>query len=254
LHNPDGEVTAVVTVCRDITEYKQAEQVKDDFIGMVSHELRTPLTVVTSAIKTATDKRVSEEERRELLQEANSGAETLTGILDNLLELTRFQAGRLTLDKKPTSIAEVAGMTAKKVNRQYPARKAVLDIPANIPRVSVDPGRLERVMFNLLENSFKYSDEDSEVRVFGRMEKENIVIGVSDHGIGISSQDQKKLFEPFGRLEAGKAKGVGLGLVVCRRLVEAHGGRIWVKSKPGEGSTFMFTIPMGNEKKVRGRK
>ncbi len=244
IKDPAGVTMGVVLVFRDITERRKVDQLKDEFVGMVSHELRTPLTVVTSAIKTAMDERISREELHELLKEADSSAESLAGILDNLLELSRYQAGRLTLDKKLADIPEIIKETVANVQRLYPARKVTLDISDKLPRILVDPVRLERILANLVENAFKYSTEGSEVRVFARQEKESLLIGVSDCGEGIAPELLAKLFEPFERLEAGpKAKGVGLGLVVCKRLVEAHAGQIWVESRLGEGSTFSFTIP-----------
>jgi two-component system CheB/CheR fusion protein len=235
--------TATIAQGQDITDRKKIEQLKDEFIGMVSHELRTPLTVITGAIQTALDKRISREDLRELLTEALSSSEALAAILDNLLELSRHQAGRLTLDKKPTNLSEIIRNTVDKIHRQNPERKAIVDISNKIPPLLVDPVRLERIIYNLVENAFKYSAEGTEVRVFTRQEKGNIVVGVSDHGAGLSIQEQKKLFGPFERLGTTSKKGIGLGLMVCKRLVEAHGGRIWVESKRGEGSTFLFTIP-----------
>jgi two-component system sensor histidine kinase KdpD len=122
-----------------------------------------------------------------------------------------------------------------------------LDIPSRLQLV-VDPGRLERIFINLIDNAYKYSPEGSEVRVFTRQGKKEVVIGVSDQGVGIAPEDQEDLFEPFSRIgPASRIQGIGLGLVVCRRLVEAHGGRIWVESKPDGGSTFLFTIPLKKE-------
>jgi signal transduction histidine kinase len=106
--------------------------------------------------------------------------------------------------------------------------------------------RLERILYNLLENAVKYLPQGSEIRVFAKRERERLVIGIADQGVGISLADQAKLFGPFQRLEQSRldgVKGAGLGLLVCRRLVEAHGGRIWVESEPGRGSTFYFTLP-----------
>jgi PAS domain S-box-containing protein len=249
IKDQNGASVGVVLVFRDITERRKVDQLKDEFVGMVSHELRTPLTVVTSAIKTALDERISRQDMREVLQEADSSAESLAGILDNLLELSRYQAGRLTLDKKLVSIAEIAKKTVDSVQRLYPARTVKVEISSKLPPVLVDPVRLERILANLVENAFKYSAEGSEIRVFARPEKEGVLIGVSDRGEGIGPELLARLFEPFERLGAGpKAKGVGLGLVVCKRLVEAHNGRIRVESKLGEGSTFSFTIPQGGEK------
>jgi PAS domain S-box-containing protein len=238
-----GKERVILLAIEDITDRKKVEQLKDEFIGMVSHELRTPLTVITGAIQTALDKRISREDLRELLTEAHSSSEALAAILDNLLELSRDQAGRLTLDKKLTNLSEIIRNTVDKIHRQNPERKAIVDISNKIPPLLVDPIRLERIIYNLVENAFKYSAEGTEVRVFTRQEKGELVVGVSDHGAGLSTQEQKKLFEPFERLGTTSKKGIGLGLMVCKRLVEAHGGHIWVESKRGEGSTFLFTIP-----------
>jgi K+-sensing histidine kinase KdpD len=227
-------------------EHRKMDEIKDSLIGMVSHELRTPLTVVTAAVKTAIDERISQEERRELLQEAVFGAESLSAILDNLLELSRHQAGRLTLDKKRITVAEVVKKTLDRGSRQglNLTHVITLDIPSELPPVLADTLRLEQILHNLIENAIKYSPEGSQIQVFARQESQVVIIGVTDHGIGIAPEDQKRLFEPFSRLEqTSKGKGIGLGLVVCKRLVEAHGGRIWVESKPGEGSTFLFTVP-----------
>jgi len=244
IFDTDGKtITATIAQGQDITDRKKLEQLKDEFIGMVSHELRTPLTVVSGAIQTAMDKRISREDRRELLLAAHSSSEALAAILDNLLELSRHQAGRLLLDKKLINFSEIVRNTMDKIQRQYPAHKAIVDISNKIPPLLVDPIRFERIIYNLVENAFKYSAEGTEVRVFTRQEKGNLVVGVSDHGVGLSTKEQKKLFEPFERLGTTSKKGIGLGLMVCKRLVEAHGGHIWVESKRGEGSTFLFTIP-----------
>jgi PAS domain S-box-containing protein len=248
----DGK-TQVATVAQglDITERKKVEQLKDDFVGMVSHELRTPLTVVASAINTALDERISPQDLRELLETANSSAESLGNILDNLLEVARYKTERLTLEKKLVNVPEISRKTVEKVQRQYPGRQAFLDMSDGLPPAITDSGRLERILYNLVENAFKYSPQESEVRVFARQDNENLLIGVSDSGNGMSPEDIKKLFEPFNRLEkTGSKKGVGLGLMVCKRLVEAHGGRIWVESTPGQGSTFLFTIPREQKRRA----
>ncbi len=249
--NKDDRAIGVIAVGKDITEQMKEIDIKDEFIGMVSHELRTPLTVIIGALSTARDERASKDEREELMEEASSSAESLASILDNMLELSRYQAGRLKLEKKPVSISSIAKRAVQRVRRKYDAPNIILDISDKIPDVEVDAVRIEQVLYNLLENALKYSPAGSEVRVFGRQEKASLVLGVSDQGVGIAPGNQQKLFEPFARLEESVTAGVGLGLVVCKRLVEAHGGRIWVESKPGEGSTFLFSIPA---KERRGSK
>ena len=241
----DGTMRGVVLVFRDITQRRKADQIKDEFIGMVSHELRTPLTVVTGAIHTAMLTGLPPEELPSLLQEAALGAASLANILDNLLELTRHQAKRLLLDTKPLYIKEVIDNIVEQLREKSPVHRLMTDVPEQLPFVEADRVRLERVLHNLIDNAIKYSPQGGEVKIFTRQDGGSLIIGVSDQGIGISLEDRTRLFQPFQRL--GKPvhgiKGLGLGLVVCLRLVEAHHGRLWVESEPGKGSTFYFTLP-----------
>jgi PAS domain S-box-containing protein len=247
------DVPTICAVVTDLTEQKQnretisalkqAQQLKDEFIGMVSHELRTPLSVIIGALRTASDERASKEDRDELMQEASTSAESLASILDNMLELSRYQAKRLKLDKKAVKIAEVAARAVHRVRQKYDTHDIIVDIPDKLPEIPFDAFRIEQVLYNLVENAVKYSPPGCRVRIFGQPDKEGLVVGVSDCGVGISLEDQPKIFEPFARLKGSGAKGVGLGLVVCKHLVEAHGGKIWVESQVGKGSTFLFTLP-----------
>jgi two-component system CheB/CheR fusion protein len=236
----------VATTERDITERKKTERLKDEFIGMVSHEMRTPLTVVTAAVRTALDERCTQEDVHELLKEADLNSALLAGILDNLLELSRLQAERIVLDKKSVRIPAVVKKVTQRVRRLHPKSNLILDIESKLPVANVDPVRLELVIYNLVDNAVKYSPEGTQIRVFAAKENNEIVVGVKDKGKGLTADEQKKLFEPFNRFSDSysKARGLGLGLVVCQRLVEAQGGRIWAESKPGKGSTFKFTIPL----------
>jgi two-component system CheB/CheR fusion protein len=244
IYGVDGK-TPIATIAQgqDITELKEVDKIKDEFIGLVSHELRTPLTVIISALATASDTRASTEQKEELMQEASSSAESLASILDNMLELSRYQAGHLQLEKKSCEIAEIAERATQRVRQKYNDHEITLSIPNEIPEIMCDTTRVEQILYNFIENAVKYSPAGSKVRIFARRDKEGITVGVSDKGPGIDSDDQKKLFEPFVRLKEGVTKGIGLGLVVCKRLVEAHGGRIWVESELNKGSTFFFTIP-----------
>jgi PAS domain S-box-containing protein len=255
LHDKTGKSNIAVVAFRDISEYKQAEKIKDEFIGLVSHELRTPLTIVTSAVKTAKDQRLTADDRCELLNEAELGAESLDRILDNLLILARHQAGRMQLDKKPTNVSDVIDKCLVEFQRRFPTHKFIRSISPNLPSVLVDPERLEGILRNLLDNAVKYSNAERKIRIFAQAGRSDLVLGVSDKGIGISPLELGLLFEPFERLgNENKPRGIGLGLVVCKRLVEAHSGRIWAESKVGEGSTFRFTIPLRKQRGASGGK
>ena len=230
---------------RDITERKKVEQVKDEFIGLVSHELRTPLTVISGSLRTAMSEGLSQEDVWELLQNAAEGTDSLEAILENMLELSRYQAGRLQLRVEMVSIADTVGTAIEKLKRQGITREFQIDIAPELPPVEADPVRVERILFNLMENAAKYSPEDGNIIVSSHMQDGFVVTSITDRGLGISADDQPKLFGLFERLEPSQrlAKGVGLGLLVCKRLVEAQGGWIKVESEPGKGSTFSFALP-----------
>jgi len=248
----EGRVIASRSVVTDITEHRKLDQLKDDFISLVSHELRSPLTVVMGALNTVLSEgaHLSDEETRQLLEDAALESESLSHLLGNLLELSRAQAERLVLYAEATDIKKVVQDTVDRIKRQPSAHRFVVSLPPKLPPVYADPLRLERILYNLLENAVKYSPQGGEIKVSVELDKEQLVIGVSDQGVGISPADQARLFAPFQRLEESRpsgVRGVGLGLLVCQRLVAAHGGRIWVESAPGRGSTFFFTLPLNRE-------
>jgi PAS domain S-box-containing protein len=242
----DGK-TPVATIAQgqDITERKKLEQIKDEFIGMVSHELKTPITVVIGSVYTAMSKGISRKDAQLLLQDAASSAESLATIVDNLLELSRAQADRLMIRKEKIDIAETVRSIVDKLKGKSATHKLLVDIPVGLPAIFADKVRIERILNNLVDNAVKYSPKGGDITVFARQEDDCLVVSVKDQGIGISAEDQAKLFQPFERLEiANGVGGVGLGLNVCRRLVEAHGGRIWVESEPDKGTTFFFSLPL----------
>ncbi len=248
LHKVDGEVTRIIGYVQDSTGQRKLDQLKDEFIGLVSHELRSPLTVIMGAISTALTESnyLPPEETRQLLQDALWEAEALSHLLGNLLELARVQVDRLFLHVEPVNIRTTVQDIIERVKSQTKQHRFVVDIPAEISTVKADRLRLERILYNLLENAVKYSPQGGDIRVSARPNDEGLVIAVADNGIGLSHADQNRIFGFFERIEntrPSEAGGVGLGLVVCQRLVEVHGGHIWVESEPGHGTTFYFTLP-----------
>lgn len=225
---------------------KKLDQVKDEFIGLVSHELRTPLTIILGALGTiiTEGQKLSQKEKQDLIEDAFSEAESLSDILDNLLELARARANRLLITEEPINLRESIDMVIKKMSKQLMSHNLVVNCNKSII-VSADRIRLQRIIHNLLDNAIKYSTSGTKIEVLTQQNDQKVVIGVRDQGPGISIENQKKLFESFQRLpeKNNAASGTGLGLVVCKRLVEAHGGRIWIESKLGHGSTFYFTLP-----------
>ena len=244
----DGKARRYLGIVIDITERKQLETIKDEFIGMVSHELKTPLAVITGALNMAMKEDVAQDERKALMEDAAWGAETMADIVENLLELSRYQANRLVLQEAALDIGPVVSRLVRQSSKKSSKHEVVASVEEGLPRIKADRIRVERILDNLIDNAIKYSPHGGEVTLTVKRQGDEVLFQVSDQGIGISPGDIEKLFQPFGRLEtavSGSAiQGVGLGLVVCRHLVEAHGGRIWVGSEPGKGSTFCFTLPL----------
>ncbi len=244
----DGEPFCMMASFVDITERKRLEQLKDEFIGLVSHELRTPLTVISGCLSTLMTerKRLSPQEVQQLLQDALLESESLSHLIENLLELSRARAQQLSLYSEQIDVKTLIQEAISKIKRQSPSQRFVMSIPDKLESINADPLRIERTLYNLLDNAAKYSPPGSRIKVSVCSEPECLVIGVSDRGKGLSASEQAKIFGPFQRLDntrPDQARGAGLGLMVCRRLVEAHGGEIWVESKKGKGSTFFFNLP-----------
>jgi len=230
----------------DISERKQAEKIKDEFLGMVSHELKNPLTIIIGALATVNNGNIPEPEARLLLQDAVAEADELSGMIDNLLELSRQQASRLVLKTEPVNLqASLAGISRKLGEERLTNHHLTFQIPQDLPPLVADRVRVERILANLIDNAIKYSPDGGDITVSAHVDGGQVLISVSDRGIGISAEDQSRLFQSFERLGGtGGIKGTGLGLRVCKILVEAHGGHIWVSSTPQQGSTFYFTLPI----------
>ncbi|MBN2462552.1 MAG: PAS domain S-box protein [Dehalococcoidia bacterium] len=248
IKDKEGEVIGLLAVIRDVTGRTELDHLKDEFIGLIAHEMRTPLTVIIGCLDTALSKSelLPQDEINELLNDSYCEAVSLSHILENLLELSRTQAKRLLLHRAPMIIEKLAKDVVKELKGQS-AHQFILDFPSEIPPVEADTLRVRRILYNLLQNAVKYSPAGSKIKVFARQEPDYLVIGVRNRGSGISAADQARLFHSFQRLDlepSGEIKGIGLGLMVCLRLVEAHGGKIWVESAPEKGSTFYFTLPL----------
>lgn len=244
--HPGAGALAFIVFLRDVSERKKLDELKDDFLRMVSHEFKTPLTVVIGVIETLLSNggQLPPAEVTQLLEDAALDAQNLNHILDNLLEISRSQASRIALQPEPVDIAKVAARVVAGFQGKSPHR-FVTDFAPGLPPLVVDPVRIERVFYNLVQNAVKYSPRGGEIAISGRLRDRRVLIEVRDQGIGIPVLAQSRLFGAFERVpnEANFSRGSGLGLLACRRLVEAHGGRIWVKSKAGQGSRFYFTLP-----------
>jgi signal transduction histidine kinase len=240
---------------RDVTRESEAERMRTALVSTVSHELRSPLTAIKGYTDTLLDGGPWDDgTEREFLEIIQLSAEKLSGLVDNLLDAAKMEAGVLRLDREPVRVERIVQQVVAHKRRLAPDHPLTAEIAPDLPLVDADPVRVEQVVTNLVENAIKYSPEGGPITVrVGRARSADdgshddaISVSVSDRGVGIAPEHAEHLFERFYRVDSSLArttKGVGLGLFICRSLVEAHGGRIWVESRPGAGSTFSFTLP-----------
>jgi PAS domain S-box-containing protein len=232
---------------RDITQRKKAEQLRDDFIGVISHELKNPLTIIIGALSIVADKKVSEKESREFIDDALTQAVDMANLIDNLLELARRQSGRLVLKTQSVDVKQITETVIGKLKGKSTIHHLIDNIPQELPLAMADSLRVERIVYNLMDNAIKYSPKGGDIRVSAKLDGDFIEVSISDQGEGISVQDQTRLFENFERLDEAAIKsiqGTGMGLRVCGILVAAQGGKIWLDSEKGKGTTFFFTLPI----------
>ena len=243
---PAAERYGTGVLLRDVTAQHEIAQIKDEFASMVAHELRNPMTIIIGALATVLgNEKLSAEDKLQLVKDAADGAQQADALLGNLLDLTRAQTNRLSLRSEPVEIVELIRTAVRSAQKLYSEHRFVVRSGRPTLVIRCDPVRVERVMSNLLDNAAKYSPPGSHVEVIVTLVEKEMVVGVKDHGSGISPENMNRLFQPFERFQENVG-GTGVGLIVCRRLVEAHGGRIWAESKPGAGSTFSFALPLGD--------
>mgnify|MGYP000524706954 CR=1 FL=1 len=248
LYNDDGQLVNVIANVRDITRFREADEMKSTFISIISHELKTPVSLIKGYASTLRREDAHWDERtvREGLAVIEEEADRLNRLIDNLLDASRLQAGAFKLEYTYVRMDRLAERMVEKFRTQTDKHLFVLDFPEDFPVVPGDEHRLEQVLSNLLSNAIKYSPMGGTIRVIGRADDEYVYVAVSDEGVGIPEDEQELIFDRFYRGKSPATKrttGAGLGLYLCKAVVEAHGGRIWVESKPGQGATFVFTLP-----------
>ena len=247
LHNGPGNPTEVIVFIQDVTQLRQAEQLKDDFLALVSHELRTPLAAIHGGARVLVNKPdLDPATREELLHDVVAESERLERLLSNLLSLTDITAGRLRASLEPVLMEPLVMRVCGEFEARSPRHTFVVDIAPEVPPADADPDLLEEVLRNLYENAVKYSAHGGTIQTTVRAEGESIVVQVTDEGVGIAPEHVAVVFERFRRVGSGStARGMGLGLYLCRSLVEAQGGHIEASSPGlGRGATFTVTLPI----------
>jgi PAS domain S-box-containing protein len=241
-------------VDRDISERKRAEEalrasdrMKTEFVTTVAHEFRTPLTAIQGYSELLLNlEDLSPEERREFLSYINESSAELSRIVADLLDIARIEEGHgLSLILSPCSVKEMFGRVTPFLKTKVTTHRVEVTLAGEDTLLKIDRGKMGQVLENLISNAFKYSPEGSLVQIRGAPIPEGYQISVADRGIGMTPEQVAKIFDKFYRVDTSHAavKGVGLGMSIVKNIVEAHGGKIWVESVPGEGTTVRFTLP-----------
>jgi len=242
-----GSIIGRIVVLRDVTRETEAERMRSALVASVSHELRSPLTAINGYTETLlNDGPWDPQTEREFLEVVSLSGSRLAALVDNLLDAATLDAGALLLQREPVRVERLAERILQQRRLLAGGCTLHLETRPGLPLADADPIRVEQVLANLVDNAIKYSPQGGAIRVRISAAQDGMLsVTVTDQGSGIPAQHLEHLFERFYRVEAtGRAtRGVGLGLYICRNLVESHGGRIWVDSEPGRGSTFGFTLP-----------
>jgi len=247
LLTPEGGLINVIATVRDITRFREAEELKSTFISVISHELKTPVALIKGYVGTLRreDAHWERAVMDDSLQVIEEEADRLTELIENLLDASRLQAGALSINLSDVALESLAKRIAERFKTQTEIHNILVEFPGDFPIILGDEDRLEQVLSNLVSNAIKYSPQGGEVQIQGSLRPEQVVICVTDQGPGIAAADIPHVFDRFYRATdaSRRTKGAGLGLYLARAVVEAHGGHIWVDPKPGTGARICFSLP-----------
>lgn len=248
----DGQILGSIYTIKNITEQNKFEKLKIDFIAQVAHQLRTPLSITKNYLYMASKKawiKLSDKERI-YLERAYSGTERLGSLIDNLLNISRIEKGEFRMQFKESAIEEIIVQTIDRVINYALTKEVKIDFQnpyQAFPKIKADPLMLSEALNNLLVNAIDFSENRSQIEITLQKNEAEIVVNVRDYGKGIPSEAIPKLFNKFYKVSDNlqqTSQGIGLGLYNAKAIIEAHGGKIWVNSLLGKGSTFSFSLPI----------
>jgi len=249
VRSPEGKVLAVMGVATDITERKKIERMKDQFVSMVSHELRTPLTSIRASLGLLASGVIgaSPEKGQRMLEIAVTNTDRLVRLINDILDSERLASGKTPMEKKQCSTAQLVKQASDVMKPMAEKAGVSLSVESQDAELWADPDRIVQALTNLISNAIKFSQKGGKIRVTAEHKENQMLFRVQDEGRGIPPDKLGLLFERFQQLDSSDARekgGSGLGLSISRSIIEQHNGKIWVESKVGKGSTFLFTLPL----------
>jgi two-component system sensor histidine kinase KdpD len=226
----------------------ETERMRNLLLSSVSHDLRTPLASITGAASGLLQHRDHLDDHSvELAEIAYEEAERLNHIVTNLLEMSRLESGSVQVTKEWQPLEEVVGTTLLRLEKTLSNYPVVTNLAVNLPLVPIDGILIEQVLVNLLENAAKYTPPHTEIQLSAQYDDKEVIVAVADRGPGIPPGEEERIFDKFYRAHNTTAGGVGLGLAICRTIIEAHGGLIWAANRSQGGAVFRFTLPIDGE-------
>ncbi len=232
----------------DITREREMDRMKDELINVVSHELRTPISSVIGFAELLLTRQFPAPRQRQMIETIHREAERLSALINHFLDLRRLESGSEMMALQRVNLSKLTRSVAASFALNQKPHVLRLEVPETLPPVRADPERLAQALHNLISNAIKYSPDGGEVRVRAQLAQSEVVITISDDGLGLPAEAMPHLFQKFYRVDTSdrrKIRGTGLGLAIVRQIISAHGGRIWAESPgPGQGSTFGFTLPV----------
>lgn len=241
------ERARLATEAQDAQLKTETERLRNSLLSAISHDLRTPLAVIAGSSSSLIEggNHIDEATRTELSQTVYDEAQRMSHLVNNLLDMTRLQSGAIQLNKQWYPLEEVIGSVLNRLRDHLADYPVTVNLPADLPLVQLDGVLIEQALINLLENAAKYAPPGTRIEIGAEVESDNIVLSVADNGSGFPPGDEERVFDKFYRAQSESATGgVGLGLTICRAIVDAHGGKIWAGNRPSGGAVFRFSIPI----------
>jgi len=224
----------------------EAERTRNTLLSSVSHDLRTPLAVITGATSSLLQRKeaLTETDRRELAQVAFEESERLNRFVGNLLDMTRLESGALKVVRQPSDVEDLIGASLAQIPTRLQGRTLQINVPLNLPLISIDFTLMVQVLVNLIDNALKYTPPDKPITIQATTLEDEVILQVKDRGPGLPEGELEHIFARFFRVHADGVSGTGLGLSIAKGIVEAHNGRIWADDAPSGGARFNFTLPL----------
>jgi PAS domain S-box-containing protein len=248
IKDSSGNLIGISKIARDISERKQDEARKNDFIGMVSHELKTPLTSLTAILQVLDNKLKRSQDAfvPEALSRANLQVKRMSTMINGFLNISRLESGKIQINKQPFIIGDLIKEVIGEINLTGPAHIIQLQKCDKVV-LHADREKISSVLINLLSNAVKYSPKGSKIQVDCSQQGNKVCVSVTDEGLGISAEDCDHIFDRYYRVESNHTRhisGFGIGLYLSAEIIQRHEGQIWVESERGKGSTFFFSLPV----------